>query len=444
MSKPNVLIFVPHDLGDFLPAYGVPVRAPNSERLAREGVVCENHFAVGTVCSPSRGGLMTGCYPHTTGFMGLVHRGWALDVDNFPTVPMRMREAGWQTCLFGGQHEHPEPQRLGYDLVDLPGPKGEKNYIENGVRDAVAWLRSDAAKEQPFYVSIGSGEVHRFGLKPSGWERDCYDYPDPAEVTVPPWLPDIPEIRSELSQFYGAINHFDREVGKVLDALDETGLAENTIVILTTDHGASFIHAKATLYDGGTKVAGIWRWPAGLSAGKRCAALTSHVDIMPTLSELCGFEPPERQEGRSFAPQLKGETEDGREFVFAEKNYTNYYDPSRFARSKRYKYIRKGLATCIFDFLIPEMELSHHDFRSHREVYEFYSGTRCREELYDLDADPGELHNLAADAAHSRELARMRAALEEHLERTDDPFRHLVNDLEMQLDGYPRVRKGRD
>jgi N-sulfoglucosamine sulfohydrolase len=444
MSKPNVLILVPHDLGDFLPAYGTPVDAPNSERLAGEGVVCTNHFSVGTVCSPSRGSLMTGCYPHTTKFMGLVHRGWALDVENFPTIPMRMREAGWQTCLFGGQHEHPQPEKLGYDLVDLPGRKGEKNHIENGVRDAVAWLRSDAAKEKPFYMSIGSGEVHRIGLRPSGWERDCYQYPDPQDVTVPPWLPDTPEIRTELSQFYGSIRHFDHEVGKVLDALDETGLAGNTIVILTTDHGASFIHGKATLYDGGTKIACIWRWPDSLPAGRRCEALTSHIDMMTTLAELCGFDPPERQEGESFVPQLTGEAEavsgGGREFVFAEKNYTNFYDPTRFARSKEYKYIRKGISTCIFDFQIPEIELSRHDFRSHREVYEFYSGMRCKQEFYDLQADPGELVNLVDDPASAAELARHRAALDAHLEATDDPFRNVVNDLDAQADGYPVVR----
>jgi len=443
MGKPNVLVFVPHDLGDFLPAYGVPVTAPNTERLAGEGVVCTNHFAVGTVCSPSRGGLMTGCYPHTTKFMGLVHRGWALDTENYPTIPMQMRAAGWQTCLFGGQHEHPDPKKLGYDHVELPGEKGEKNYIENGVRDAVAWLRSEAAKEKPFYLSIGSGEVHRFGLKPSGWERDCYSYPDPADVAVPPWLPDTPEIRLELSQFYGAINHFDREVGKVLGALDETGLADNTIVIVTTDHGASFIHGKATVYDGGTKIACIWRWPQGLPSGRRCGALTSHVDFMSTLAELCGFETPEYQEGQSFAARLKGDGGGEREYVFAEKNYTNYYDPTRFARSKNYKYISKGLQTSIFDFQIPEMELSHHDFRSHRDVYEFYSNLRCREEFYDLQADPGELLNLIDDPAFSAELAKHRAALKDHLQKTDDPFRHLVNDLDMQADGYPMARPQR-
>ncbi len=440
MSKPNVLIFVPHDLGDFLPPYGVPVDAPNTERLASEGVVCTNHFAVGTVCSPSRGGLMTGCYPHTTGFMGLVHRGWTLDTDRYPTIPMRMRSAGWQTCLFGGQHEHPQPEKLGYDHVDLPGGKGEKNYIENGVRDAVAWLRSDVAKEKPFYMSVGSGETHRFGLQPSGWERDCYTYPDPADVAVPPWLPDTPGIRLELSQFYGAINHFDREVGKVLDALEETGLAENTIVIVTTDHGASFIHGKATVFDGGTKIACIWRWPGRLPAGRSCQALSSHIDMMTTLAELCDFEAPAHQEGQSFAAQLKGAGGEERKYVFAEKNYTNHFDPTRSARSKRYKYISKGLQTCVFDFQVPEIELSRHDFRAHREVYDFYSATRCREEFYDLESDPGELDNRIDDPACASELETHRAALAAHLETTDDPFRHIVNGLDMQADGYPRVR----
>jgi arylsulfatase A-like enzyme len=439
MSKPNVLIFVAHDLGDFLPAYGTPVVAPNSERLAREGVVCVNHFATSTVCSPSRGALMTGCYPHTTGFMGLVHRGWTLDTRDFPTIPMRMREAGWQTCLFGGHHEHLDPAKLGYDVVNLPGSRGEKNHIENGVADAVEFLKSGRAAEKPFYVSVGSGEVHRqhvFGQGPSGWSRDVYEPADPAAVSVPPWMPDIPEIRRELADFYGAIRHFDGQVGEVLAALDDTGLAANTVVILTTDHGASFLHGKASLYDGGTKDACIWRWPEGLPAGRRCEALTSHVDLMATLAELCGFEPSPRQQGRSFAAQLRGEGGEEREYVFAEKNYTNYYDPGRSARSKRFKYIRKGLQTCVFDFVIPEIEQSAADFRKTPGLFNFYSPERCTEELYDLEKDPGEIRNVAGDPAFAEDLSRMRAALDAHLEATDDPFRHLRNDLLMQADGY--------
>ncbi len=436
---PNVLVFVPHDLGDFLPAYGASVPAPNSERLAREGVVCVNHFTTSTVCSPSRGALMTGCYPHTTGFMGLVHRGWTLNADDFPTIPMRMREAGWGTFLFGGHHEHLYPEKLGYDLVRLPGDRGEKNHIENGVDDVVEFLRSERAAEKPFFASVGSGEVHRqhyFGKGPSGWLRDVYRPADPAEVVVPPWMPDIPEIRRELADFYGAIRHFDAQVGRVLEALEETGLAENTVVILTTDHGASFLHGKASLYDGGTKNACIWRWPGRLPAARRCEALTSHVDFMATLAELCGFEPSPLQQGRSFAAQLRGEGGEEREHVFAEKNYTNYYDPGRFARSKRFKYIRKGLQTCVFDFVIPEIEQSAADFRKTPDLFSFYSPERCTEELYDLEEDPGEIRNLAGDPEHAADLSRMRAALDAHLEATDDPFRHLRNDLPMQADGY--------
>jgi arylsulfatase A-like enzyme len=445
MNRPNVLVVIPHDLGDFLPAYGTPVAAPSSQRLAAGGVVLSNHFSTGTVSSPSRSCFMTGCYPHTTGMMGLVHRGWTLDADRFPTIPMRMREAGWQTCLFGGQHEHLQPAKLGYDLVRLPGERGAKNHIENGVDDAVEWLRSGAARKKPFFLSLGSGEVHRFhrmGEGPSGWDRDVYEFADPAEVAVPPWMPHIPEIRLELAQFYGAVRHLDAQVGRVLDALDETGLAANTIVVWTTDHGASFLHGKASLYDGGTKTACIWRWPEGLPAGGRCTALTSHVDVMATLAELCGFEPPGLQQGTSFAAQLRG-SPGGRGHVFAEKNYTNYYDPGRFARSERFKYIRKGLATCVFDFVIPEIEQSHADFRKTRELFEFYPPERSREELYDLEADPGELRNLAGEPGSAADLAAMRAALDDHLEKTDDPFRHLANDLPMQADGYARVAEFR-
>jgi arylsulfatase A-like enzyme len=454
VSKANILIITCHDLGDFIGPYGVPVATPNLNLMAREGVMLENHFSCSSVCSPSRGGMLTGCYPHTNGLMGLVHRGWELDADGCPPLPGLLARAGYEANLFGFQHEHWDPRRIGYQNVFRPDGG---NHCEEVVGLFIPWLRERAEQNQekqeageevtPFLASIGFTETHRLGLDPSHFRRDVYQPAEPSEVDVPPYLPDIPEVRRELADFYGAVKHVDEAVGRIVQALDETGMREETLLIFTSDHGPSFMHAKGTLYDAGCKVAMLIRWPRRLPGGRRCEALTSHVDVLPTVFQLIGVRLPKslvkRIEGESFASLLYGGSTIERGYVFAERNYTNYYDPARMVRSARFKYIRKALRTCIFDFVIPELELCPTSFRRNRQVFDFYPARRCTEELYDLEADPGEMSNLLEDPAHADQLDTLRSVLDSHMEETDDPFRHLRCDLLMPERGYERQREAR-
>jgi len=437
MSQPNVVVITCHDLGDYLGCYGTPVPTPHIDRLAAEGGLFLNHFSTSSVCSPARGAIVTGCYPHTHGLMGLVHRGWELDVEACPPLPVLLGEAGYETRLFGFQHEHWDPSRLGYQHVH----RGMSSHCDHVAPVFTEWVRQRAGGDAPFLAAIGWAETHRMGLHPSGFQRDAYEPADPAGVEVRPYLPDLPEMRADLADFYGAIKLVDRCVGDILAALDDVGLGDDTLVVFTTDHGASFMHSKATLYDGGTKVALAMRWPNGMEAGVRCEHLTSHVDILPTLFDLIGLPIPDHVQGRSMAQMCReGALDKPRRHVFAEKNYTNYYDPTRMARSRRLKYLRKGLRTCIFDFIIPELELCTCGFRQNRAVFDFYSARRTTEEFYDLARDPGELHNLLGDPHYQGAVAELRAALDTHLEATDDPFRHLRSPILMPADVYPKVR----
>ena len=437
MSQPNVIIFTCHDLGDEISPYGVPVRTPNLERMAAEGALMENHFSTASICSPARGSILSGCYPHTNGLMGPAHRGWELDVDLCPPLPKLLAEMGFETHLFGYQHEHFDAGRLGYEHVHAPA---SHCYAEQVVPRFTEWVRRRRAADAPFFAAIGVNEAHRMGLEPSHFRRDVYEPPAPADVAVPPYLPDIPEVREDLAGFYGAVNWADRALGLVLDSLDETGLSEETLLIFTTDHGASFMHGKGTLYDGGVKVALLIRMPGTIAEGHRSDAMTSHVDVVPTVFDFMGLTLPFQVEGVSFAPLARGGAGRSRPCVFAENNYTNYYDPGRMARTRQFKYIRKGLRTCIFDFIIPEIELCPSGFRQNRRVFEFYSARRCTEELYDVRTDPGEMENLVEDPGYRETLSEMRAALDKHLISTADPFGHLRNDLVMPEHGYERAR----
>jgi arylsulfatase A-like enzyme len=433
--RPNILLLHCHDLGDFLGCYGVPVATPCLDALARDGVLFENHFATGTVCTPSRGSLMTGCYPHTSGLMGLVHRGWALDTRHFPPLPALLRGKGYRTLLCGVQHEHWDPKQLGYDRV-VPIEKSFCDLVTPAFEKALPAL---AAGRGPFFASVGFYEPHRLGMNPSYFKRDIFDAINPSQVRVPPWLPDIPEIRYDLAEFYGAVNTADKMAGRILTALDENGLRDNTLVVFTTDHGPSFIHAKGTLYDGGVKTAMIMRHPSLLPRGRRVDAFTSHVDFPPTILELIGLKPPRHVQGQSAVRAARGMDGPQRKYVFAENNFTNFFDPGRMVRSHRYKYIRKGVRTCVFDNLVPEIELSRHNFRKVKTVFDFYSKIRYDEELYDLESDPGELRNLAGSRRHGAALREMRRTLDAHMKKTRDPFRRMRNEIMMPADTYRHV-----
>jgi len=438
VTRPNVIVITCHDLGDMLGCYGVPVATPKLDALAASGALLVNHFSTDPVCSPARGSIVTGCYPHTNGLMGLVHRGWSLDVDKCPALPMVLGRAGYETILFGLEHEHPVPSRMGYQSVH-PVHWKHSEEVCAGVAD---WLRHRRSG-RPFFAGVGFAEVHRLGGNPSNFMRDVYQPEKPEVVAVPPYLPDIPEIREDLAWFYGAIKHMDKSIGQVMEALDRTGLRKDTIVVFLSDHGPSFQHAKATLYDGGIKVAGMMSWPGGIPAGLRCRALTSHVDVLPTLLDLLGLAVPKHMEGMSQLQLVRGGPATPRKHVFAEKNVTNYFDPTRAVRNERFKYIRKGVQSCIFDFVIPEIEGCKANFRANRAVQDFYSARRCREEFYDLSADPGELNNRIDDPACAGPLCELRSALDAHLVATDDPFRNLRIDILLQADGYEKIYEAR-
>jgi N-sulfoglucosamine sulfohydrolase len=437
-----------HDLGDTLGCYGAPLQTPNLDALAGQGVILENHFAAASVCSPARGSLWTGCYPHTHGLMGLVPRGWEMDVERCPALPALLAGAGYESHLFGLQHEHWDPRQLGYDTIHAV-PSTFCDHVTPVFTD---WLRAAASTQQPFLANVGFFDPHRIGIAsqgytpellnqpPSHFWRDVYTRVDPAVVEIPPYLLDTPQQRAEMADFYAAIQFVDGMIGQITRTLDATGLADHTLLMFVIDHGASFLHAKGTLYDGGTKVACLMRWPGVLPAGQRMTTLTSHVDIVPTLLDLLELPIPAHVEGQSMADRLRGREQPAREVVFAEKNYTQYFDPTRMARSERFKYIRRGIRSSIFDFVLTEIELSAASFRNNPEVFKFYSCARRTEELYDLQTDPGELHNLAEDPHYADALNHMRAVLDEHLEATNDPFRHLRIDLQMPPDVYADVK----
>jgi len=407
---PNILIIICHDLGQQLGSYGDPsLRTSNLDRLAEEGVRFENHFCTTPLCSPSRGSIITGRYPHTNGLIGLAHRGFDLNEGEM-TVAHLLKAQGYETHLFGLEHEAREPDivKLGYEFIHRERPF----KCANVTPILVEFLKARAAKEgRPFFAMTGYSEVHR------RFDQEEYTPDDPKEVFIPPYLPDTPEVRLDIAQFHGLIHAVDSCVAEILGTLEEEGLAQNTWVIFTTDHGIAFPRAKSTLYDPGIKTALIMRWPKGFVGGKVYRELMSNVDLLPTILEAIGAPIRENIEGKSFLALLRGQEYQPREEIFAEKTYHDIYDPIRAIRTKRFKYIRS------FEKM-PDLPLPS-DIRkslSARSIPQAFKGERAPVELYHLEADPNEMNNLAGKDEYAEIEKELSARLTKWLEETEDPI----------------------
>ncbi|MCK5805394.1 MAG: sulfatase-like hydrolase/transferase, partial [Lentisphaeria bacterium] len=282
-QRPNVLILIPHDLGDHLNCYGHPtVRSPHLDGLASEGVRFTNYFTSAPECTSSRGCMLTGQHSHQHGLMGLGGWGWNLYPD-VPHLAARLRDGGYNTHLFGMHHEGGGPaESIGYQ--HHVSPKGSR--VADVCRNLIEFLRSpDSHSGTPWFASAGFSNVHRV------WNNTPTFSPD--EVDVPPYLPDNPTIRDDLTRFHQDILEMDAAVGEVLRELRNSEAGKNTIVVFTTDHGAAFPHAKATFYDPGIHIPLIMHWPGRMEGGRVFDQLLGNVDFTPTILECCGLPVPD-------------------------------------------------------------------------------------------------------------------------------------------------------
>lgn len=427
MNRPNILIMLPHDLGNFVGCYGHrSVRTPHLDGLAARGVRFRNCFATSPECTPSRGSLMTGLHPHQNGLMGLSNFGWSLKV---PHLAARMCDLGYATHHFGLQHETHEPiETLGYQHVHATESKAAPDVCQSLCR----FLResSDSAGS-PWFAHAGFFHVHRVWCALS----DSRFLPD--EIDVPPWLPDRPTVRKDLARFHEDIAVMDEAIGSVLSTLNQTGLDRQTLVIFITDHGAAFPGAKATLYDAGVRIPMIMHWPGVIDGGAVFDELLSGTDVTPTLLELVGGATPPDLAGRSFLPLLRGDPYDAREEVGGGLFYDVAYDPMHYIRTHTHKYIRSFAVTAEDAAGADPQTLSTYKAGRWIRVDDFDVLTSPtwqaladetdasrppREELYDLRSDPSERRNLADDPRSRSILDAMRQRMDRMMRDTDSPL----------------------
>lgn len=402
MKRPNILYLHSHDTGRFIQPYGHAVPTPHLQHLAEQGMLFRQAFCAAPTCSPSRAALLTGQCAHSSGMIGLAHRGFVLR-DNKQHLLHTLRDAGYCSVLAGVQHVAKEAGQIGYDRI-----LGRDHSAAKVAPAAAQFLRD--APRQPFFLDAGFFETHREFPAPGPAEDMRFCLP-------PPPLPDTPEVREDVAAFKASARLLDGGIGAVLKALDSSGLAEKTLVICTTDHGIAFPGMKCNLTDHGLGVLLIMRGPGGFSGGKVCDALVSHIDLFPTLCKLLGLGKPPWLQGRSLLPLLRG-AEEINEELFAEVTYHAAYEPQRAVRTRRWKYIRRydergrpNLPNC-------DDSPSKDVFLRHR----WRERAVAKEELYDLVFDPHEARNVAGEPAAQPVLRDLRRRLERWMRRTSDPL----------------------
>ncbi|MDD4888810.1 MAG: sulfatase [Phycisphaerae bacterium] len=406
MPRPNILLIITHDSGRHFGCYGATIETPNIDRIGHEGVLFENAFCSAPQCSPARGSMLTGLCPHRNGLIGLTHRGFRLHAD-VPRLPALLATAGYHTLLFGLHHEEPDAHQMGYRRV-LGGP-------DRTIRDVLPEVEAFLASQppQPFFACVGFSESHR-PFDPARYPMD-----NPDEMIVPEWLPDEPAVRTDVAELNGTIRGVDEAVGRIDSGLAAAGLANNTLLVYTTDHGTAFPYAKATLFDAGLGVALVARGPGGFIGGRTVHELVGMMDLTPTLLEVAGANVPDNLDGRSVLPLLAaGQSVEWRGEIFAEQTYHAAYDPMRSVRTERFKYIRSFEPRPIL--FAPNVDES--PSKALLMKRNLYRQPRAAEMLFDLQDDPAEQHNLAEDPNFAHALSDLRARLLAWMERSDDPL----------------------
>lgn len=416
--KPNIVFLITHDSGRMFHSYGYPMHTPNLDRLSKGGIQFNQYFCTSPQCSPSRGSILTGCYPHNNGLMGLAHLGFCID-GSHTTLPKELQKNGYTTTLIGLSHETidiapPIEKRqfssttaLGYDsYLDVPGERAPK------VADAlIAFLEEHQHDDQPFYVNAGFFETHR--------DFDEYaELADPTEeVTVFDFLPDTENIRRDIACFNGSLKVLDTAIGRILDKLAETQLDQNTILIFTTDHGVAFPYAKGMLKKAGLETALIVKLPGSKQTGKQKEALLCNIDLLPTILDLINADIPADLDGTSFASLLTTEADTGRDSFFTEMTWHDQYRPMRGMRTKDFSYVRNFEdGPEVYISVDAHLSLSGQDVRKACYI------PNQPEEFYDLRVDPLERNNLIHDTSYQAIIQSFRDRVSQWMQDTRDPL----------------------
>ncbi len=426
-SPPNVLIIMADDCTyNDLPLYGGQnARTPNIDRLASQGLTFNRAYLSEAMCQPCRAELYTGQFPMTNGCA------WNHSACRPATrsMPHHLEGLGYRVGLAGKVHVKPA---RAFPFQKLDG--FESSCVRNPTRphevEAIREFMSD--DRQPFCLVVALVEPH------VPWVMgDASQYP-PAKLKLPPNLADTPRTREDYSHYLAEITYMDGQVGEILKALDETGRADETLVLFTSEQGSQFPGCKWTNWDTGLHTALVARWPQHIAAGVRTDAMVQYADVLPTIMEAAGVEVlPESLDGRSFLPHLRGQQSDHRPLVFGVHNNIPEGPayPIRTVTDGNYRYIRNLLPEEIYiekhlmglagngSLNNPYWATWVREAWTDQQTYQLVKRymRRPAEQLYHTAQDPYEMTNLIDDPATADTKRRLSDALDTWLKAQGDP-----------------------
>lgn len=428
-ERPNIVWIVGEDMGPELGCYGDPQAiTPNLDRLAREGARFTRCFTHAPVCAPSRSGLITGQYPTTIG----THHMRSKLIAPPPTFTSLLRQAGYFVAW---------PGKTDFNF-DVP---------KDAFDSTVDWFKTRKLPKQPFFAYINFTDSHESSIRMADKFKTATanlkpeERHDPAKLSVPPYHPDTPEVRRDLANYYDLVTAVDHKVGAVLRLLEEQGVASNSVVVLFGDHGRGLPRSKRWVYDSGTHVPLIVRWPGQIKPGSVREDLVSFIDFAPTMLALAQAPEPARDKSLAlpgapagtfarYAPMqgivFLGPRAQERKYLFAARDRMDETpDRIRAVRARQFHYLRNFHPELPYAQRIayleemPTMQVWRRlnaEGKLNDTQKLFFAPTKPREELYDCDADPHELHNLAGSPQHEAVLRELRAALDAWIVETHD------------------------
>ncbi len=426
-QKPNIVIYLADDLGtiDIGPYGNRSVKTPNLDHLRSESILFQQAFSTSATCVPARSALFTAQYPHRNG--SHVNR---MPVDSdVKSVVQYFNKEGYQVAIAGKLHVGPR-EVFAFDYIEGSNQREPGTEDLNGMFTDLylppvkEWL-ANRKDPRPFLLIVADHCTHMtWPLHPTYTNKD---------IKINPFHIDTEDTRKLLTRYYADITKMDDNVGEVLSMLKKNDLVDNTILMFTADQGPQLPFGKWTLYDYGVQVPLIIRWPQQVKANSFTNALVSHVDIIPTLLEVVGGQVPDKIDGQSFAQVLTARNSTHRTAVFASHNGDKMHDqsPSRMLRTVKYKYI-----------VNPEPNAPVSTGKKPRASWVKKSASdsfaktiverleaRPAEELYDLEHDPYELHNLASQKKYRTTVEDFRRQMEIIRRDQDDVGDNWKDDL---------------
>ncbi len=415
-SRPNILWMVCEDISPYIGAYGnAELSTPNIDRLAKEGVRYTHAYTTAGVCAPSRSAIITGMYQTS---IGTQHQRTNGDPRFLPVPP--------------------------YSAVIPDDVKCFPEYLRKAGYYCSNNMKQDYQFEAPVTVWDENGPAASFHNRPKGkpffsifnlactHESMLFSRPDslqinPDKLTVPPIFPDLPSVRHDIARLYTNIQTMDKHVGEIIEMLKKDGLYDNTIIFFFSDHGGALPRMKRELLERGTHIPFIIRYPGGEHGGTINDDLISTVDLAPSILSFAGVEIPAYMQGQAFLGNRKVKVP--RQYVFAARDRMDTeYDRVRMVRDRRNRYLYNYMPekpyyqNIAYRLNIPMMK----DFLRLKEEGKLdpapaaWFTTKPVEELYDMDNDPFELHNLAENPAYENRLIELRKAFQQWISKVGD------------------------